>query len=191
MRASNGRTSGARRSSRRNSPSNRARFVAHIASAIASSGAAYELRTAIGAKPCTSGRNAIRPLLCTATCPGPYVAVLPDGPAVRAGQLQPRAERPTNNFFVPNPPAAAPTAYGPPMIPMVPMMDPPMPPAFAPPVPALVTGSSVSMPTSRSTARVRVRGPSLLGTGLARLGERLTQLGRTRVETVHETVLEN
>ncbi len=50
-----------------------------------------------------------------------------------------------------------------------------------------LTNQSVSMPTSRSSTRVRVRGPGLFGSSLARLGERMTQLGKTRIETTQET----
>jgi hypothetical protein len=52
-----------------------------------------------------------------------------------------------------------------------------------------ITNQSISVPTSRSGTRVRVRGPGLLGSSLARFGERLTQFGRTRIETVSETEL--
>ena len=50
-----------------------------------------------------------------------------------------------------------------------------------------LTSQSVSMPTSRSATRVRVRGPGPLASSLARLGERMTQLGKTRIETTQET----
>ncbi len=52
-----------------------------------------------------------------------------------------------------------------------------------------ITNQTVSVPTTRATNRVRVRGPGMLGSGLARLGERLTQFGRTRIETTQETDL--
>jgi hypothetical protein len=60
----------------------------------------------------------------------------------------------------------------------------------APPALAAVTNSTLSIPSSASRTRVRVRGPGLLGSSLARFGERLTQLGRARIETVQETTLE-
>ena len=107
------------------------------------------------------------------------------------------------NFFLPPaaPPAAppAPPAYAPQMVPMVPMAPAypmPMMPAYAAPQPpamvpaAALTNSSVSVPTSRASSRVRVRGPGPLASRLARFGERLTQLGRTRIETVQETELD-
>jgi hypothetical protein len=106
----------------------------------------------------------------------------------------PPPSAPPGNFFMPGPPSGGPPAYGPPMVPMVPVMAPSYAPALAPPMagpPAPVAGGSVSVPTTRSSSRVVVRGPGLLGAGLARLGERLTQLGRTRIQTVQETVLEN
>jgi hypothetical protein len=68
-----------------------------------------------------------------------------------------------------------------------------MVPAAAPapqPAAALV-GSSVSVPTSSTKTTVEVRGPSLMAAGLARVGERLAQLGRTRIRTVQETVIQN
>jgi hypothetical protein len=55
---------------------------------------------------------------------------------------------------------------------------------------AAVTNSTMSLPTSGSRTRVRVRGPGILGSSLARFGERLTRLGRARIETVQETTLE-
>ncbi len=55
---------------------------------------------------------------------------------------------------------------------------------------AAVTNQTLSLPTSRATTRVRVRGPGPLASSLARLGERMTQLGRARIETVQETTLE-
>ena len=113
------------------------------------------------------------------------------------------------NFFLPTPAPSAAPAYGPPMAsmmpapaygpPMVPMMPapaygPPMVPAAPQPAmmgtaPALA-GSSVAVPTSSSSSSVEIRGPGLLCAGLARVGERLVQLGRTRVRTVQETVLQ-
>ncbi len=53
-----------------------------------------------------------------------------------------------------------------------------------------VSNSTVSLPTTGSRTRVRVRGPGMLGSSLARFGERLTRLGRSRIETVQETTLE-
>ncbi len=86
------------------------------------------------------------------------------------------------------PAAAFPPAYAPvaPVMPAMPAAAPP--PAYAPV--AALSGSSFSVPTSRSSSSVEVRGPGLLGTGLARLGERLTEFGRTRIRTVQETVVE-
>ncbi len=55
---------------------------------------------------------------------------------------------------------------------------------------AAVTNQTLSLPSSGSRTRVRVRGPGFLGSSLARLGERLIQLGRARIETVQETTLE-
>jgi|GEM_PF-4254074 len=52
-----------------------------------------------------------------------------------------------------------------------------------------VTNQAVAVPTSRASNRVRVRGPGLFGETLARLGERLTQFGRARIETTQETEL--
>ena len=71
---------------------------------------------------------------------------------------------------------------------MAPSYAMPMAPAQMGNAPGL-GGSSVSVPTSSSSTSVEVRGPSLLGAGLARVGQRLTQLGRTRVRTVQDTVL--
>ncbi len=54
-----------------------------------------------------------------------------------------------------------------------------------------VTNQSLSLPSARTTTRVRVTGPGAFRMGLARLGEKMTQLGRARVRTVHETTLES
>ena len=56
---------------------------------------------------------------------------------------------------------------------------------------ANLTNQTVCVSTSRSSTRVRVRGPCMINAGLARLGERLVQLGRTRIQTVQETELES
>jgi hypothetical protein len=53
-----------------------------------------------------------------------------------------------------------------------------------------VTNSTMSLPTTGSRTRMRVRGPGMLASSLARVGERMTQLGRTRIETVQETTLQ-
>ncbi|MDR3620689.1 MAG: hypothetical protein P4L85_15160 [Paludisphaera borealis] len=117
-------------------------------------------------------------------------------------QAPPQA--PQGNFFLPNSAPVAPPAA--PMAPayaasMAPAYAMPMAPAYAmpmaaPPQPAAIgtgvglAGSSVSVPTSGSMTSVEVRGPGMLAAGLARFGERLVQLGRTRVRTVQETVLQ-
>jgi hypothetical protein len=53
-----------------------------------------------------------------------------------------------------------------------------------------VSNSTLSLPSSGNRTRVRVRGPGFMGSSLARLGERLTQFGRARIETIQETTLE-
>ena len=55
---------------------------------------------------------------------------------------------------------------------------------------AAVTNQTLSLPTTGSRTRVRVRGPGLLASSLSRFGERLTRLGRARIETLQETTLE-
>ena len=56
---------------------------------------------------------------------------------------------------------------------------------------AAVTNQTLALPVSRASTRVRVRGPGLLASSLARLGERMTQLGRARIQTIQETTLES
>jgi hypothetical protein len=55
---------------------------------------------------------------------------------------------------------------------------------------AAVNNQTLSLPTSGNRTRVRVRGPGMLASSLARLGERMTRLGRSRIETINETTLE-
>ena len=45
-----------------------------------------------------------------------------------------------------------------------------------------VNDQTLSLPTSGSSTQSRVRGPGMLSSGLARLGERLTRLSRDRIE---------
>jgi hypothetical protein len=59
-----------------------------------------------------------------------------------------------------------------------------------PPAVASVTNQTLSLPTTASRTRVRVKGPGMVASSLARFGERLTRLGRARIETVQETTLE-
>jgi hypothetical protein len=71
----------------------------------------------------------------------------------------------------------------------------PQPVAVAQPVGPAVSGaslttSSFSVPASSTTSRFKVRGPGPVASALSRFGERLTTLGRTRIETVQETRLE-
>jgi hypothetical protein len=101
-------------------------------------------------------------------------------------------------------PYAMPYAMQPMMQPVMPVAMPAaMPYATTPAVPfagtppaqplagvGAFTNQSVSVPTSRSSSRVRVRGPGLLGSGIARLGEFMTLAGRTRIENIQETQLE-
>ena len=108
---------------------------------------------------------------------------------------------PTSNMFLPQQPNLA--AVQPQQQPM-PMQAPaPQPMLAAAPMPALavaapqpmlaagMTSQSLSLPSARSTTRVRVTGPGPFRLGLARLGERMVQLGRSRVRTVQETTLES
>ncbi|GAC1448245.1 MAG: hypothetical protein NVSMB9_31210 [Isosphaeraceae bacterium] len=55
---------------------------------------------------------------------------------------------------------------------------------------AAVATQSVSVAASSTRSRIRVRGPGPLASLAARFGERLTTLGRTRIETIQETNLE-
>ncbi|WP_165231215.1 hypothetical protein [Aquisphaera insulae] len=55
---------------------------------------------------------------------------------------------------------------------------------------ATMTNHSLSLPSSSNRTRVRVRGPGLVASSLARFGERLTKLGQAKIETIHETTLE-
>ncbi len=125
-----------------------------------------------------------------------YAPVAPGYYAPAAPAYGPPAQPANGNFFLPSAPGPAP-AYAPQMAPVAPTYAIPMAPMMpVGPQPAAVgngaalTGSSVSVPTSSSTTSVQVRGPGMIGMGLARFGERLTQLGRTRVRTVQETVLQ-
>ena len=52
-----------------------------------------------------------------------------------------------------------------------------------------VTNQTIGLPTSGTRTRIRVHGPGPLRAGLASLGERMVQLGRSRIEMVHETDL--
>ena len=53
-----------------------------------------------------------------------------------------------------------------------------------------VNNQTLSLASTGTRSRVRVKGPGLLSASLARFGERLTQLGRTRIVSVQETTLE-
>ena len=54
---------------------------------------------------------------------------------------------------------------------------------------AAVTNQTIGLPTAGSRTRIRVRGPGPIRSGLASLGEKMVLLGRSRIETVHETEL--
>jgi hypothetical protein len=112
-----------------------------------------------------------------------------------------------SNLFMPSAiaPASVPTSLAPASVPMA-LAPASVPMALMPasvPTPtiaaagvapaangAAITTQSVSVPASRTSSRVRVRGPGPLASAAARFGERLTTLGRTRIETVQETRLE-
>lgn len=95
-----------------------------------------------------------------------------------------------NNMFLAVPGAA-------PAVPSAQAQSQPLIPAQAPAVPAApattvgtMTNQSISVPSSSTRTRVRVRGPGLIATGVARLGERMAEFGRTRVEVIQETTLD-
>ena len=133
--------------------------------------------------------------------PGPNVVVQQGPPQIflappSVGSPPPAAP----NFYLPTAapppmafgtpaPAPAPVAYGTPA---------PAPMAFGTPAPmavgvggpmAAVTNQTVALPTAGSRTRIRVHGPGPIRMGLANLGEKMTQLGRARIETVQETDL--
>jgi hypothetical protein len=103
-----------------------------------------------------------------------------------------------SNLFMPAavPPLSMPASTAPASVPMtmapasVPMAT--VPAAMVPTAsqPVGLTTQSVSVPASRTSSRVRVRGPGPLARMASRLGEQLTLLGRTRIQTVQETQLE-
>ena len=84
-------------------------------------------------------------------------------------------------------PAAAPVAYA--AQPAAYAAQPTAAYAAAPMPYAAVTNQMTALPVTGSRTRVRVRGPGPIRSGLASLGEKMTQLGRSRIETVQETEL--
>ena len=63
--------------------------------------------------------------------------------------------------------------------------------AVAAGAPTLAVGTqTLSLPSSATRSNVRVRGPGMLQLGLSRLGDRLIQLGRTRIVSTQVTTLE-
>lgn len=62
--------------------------------------------------------------------------------------------------------------------------------ATAAPALAAVTNQTLSLPANASRTRIRVRGPGIVASSLARVGERLIRLGQAKIETVQETTLE-
>ena len=158
------------------------------------------------------GTPAPQPMPVAAAPTAPTSFFLPPGSA----PPQPVAPMPTAPqpyampMMVPQPyamPMAVPQPYAMPMmaaqpyaVPAVVAQPSPMPmsvpqPVSTPTAPfptgAAVNNQTVSLQSSRTATRVRVRGPGLINSSLARLGERLVQLGRTRIETVQETDLES
>ena len=144
---------------------------------------------------------AYAPVAPTAPVTGYYYVQQPVAPAPMAPMAPVAPTAPTNFFLPTSPPPMAPAAPQP-VAPMA-FAPAPQPMAFAPmafaPAPqpvafapvsaqpiapvsgaANLTNQTVSVPTSRSSTRVRVRGPGMINAGLARFGERLVQLGRTQ-----------
>ena len=104
-------------------------------------------------------------------------------------------QRPTGNLFLTTPSLSASPAQQPTVALAVaaPAAATPATLAIAsgPPAPlAATTNQVLSLPTSANRTRVRVRGPGIFASALARLGERMTRLGRARIETIQETTLE-
>ncbi len=110
------------------------------------------------------------------------------------------ASPPAQNFFLPaaSPaPAPAPVPVQAPAATLAVAAPAPAPAATGvvalasgPPTLAAVTNQTLQLAASNTSTRVRVRGPGLVGSSLARFGERLTRFGRARIETVQETSLE-
>jgi hypothetical protein len=110
------------------------------------------------------------------------------------------ASAPPSNLFMAAPSVAAAPAPQPTMaVAAAPTLTAAAAPAAATAVMAVAAGpqpltavsnSTLSLPSSGNRTRVRVRGPGFMGSSLARLGERLTQFGRARIETIQETTLE-
>ncbi len=108
-------------------------------------------------------------------------------PQAMTTAMMPVAPAPPANVFLPAAPAA-------PMAPAMAVASFPMAPAIpaapAVAIPAAVTNQSLALPASQTATRVSVRGPGLFAASLARFGERLVQLGRARIVTTQETVLQ-
>ncbi len=125
----------------------------------------------------------------------PQVFVAPtQAPIVYVPQMMTAAPGPLmGNVFLPTAPAPQPVmAVAPGPQPLVAAT----PPATAPMLSSgggqvAISNQMLSMPTLGNTTRVRVRGPGLLASGLARVGERMIRLGRARIETVQTTELQS
>ncbi len=127
----------------------------------------------------------------------PQVFLAPSqAPIVYIPQMMTAAPAPSmGNVFLPAAPAPQPFLAAAPVPQQMAAAAAPAP-AQAPMLSAGVgqvalSNQMLSMPTLGNSTRVRVRGPGLLASGLARLGERMIQLGRARIETVHSTELQS
>jgi hypothetical protein len=129
--------------------------------------------------------------MAPAQMPIVYVPQQTQGMAMAAPMMPVAPAAPAANMFLPagNTLAMAVPAAAP-------MVAAPAPAAavgFAAPaasLPASVTNQTLSLPASRTATRVRVRGPGLFGSSMAKLGERLVHLGHARIITTQETTLE-
>ena len=125
------------------------------------------------------------PQIFMAAAQAPIVYV----PQAMTTAMMPVAPAPPANVFLPTAPApVAPMAAAMPVAAFAPAPALPAAPAVA--MPAAITNQTLALPASQTATRVRVRGPGLFAASLARLGERLVQLGQARIVTTQETVLQ-
>jgi hypothetical protein len=144
------------------------------------------------------------PQIFMAPSPAPVVYV-PQGTAAAPPAMAVAAPAPVANMFLPAATptlSAAPTLSAPPALGVAAAPTVAAAPALgvaampatgvalaAQPTSLAVTNQQLNLPTNARTS-VRVRGPGPICASLARVGERLTRLGRTRIETVQRTTLE-